>query len=126
MTVAALPITIIGLLAAVYAVRHELRWLIFAFYACLVAALTYFCYEFWRIYGSKHSATYTNDRITLGIFAGVSILLLVMTFINCVICQNYFGTTDLWSKAGPAPDTSLPLTEMDQDYGYANKRLILD
>lgn len=44
-TVAALPITLVGLLAAGYAIRHEIRWLSIAFDVCLAAALTYFCYE---------------------------------------------------------------------------------
>lgn len=95
----------------------------FTFYVCLLAALTYFSYELWRIYGSEYSTSYSNDRITLGIFAGVSIILLVMTFINCLVCQSYFGTTDLWQKARADADHGTQLTEIDQDfvYGHAHR-----
>jgi hypothetical protein len=97
-TVAALPITIIGLLAAVYAVQHESHWLLGFFDLCLVAALTYFCYKFWRIFGSSRADEFRNDRITLGIFAGVSLALLVCTVINSIYCQRYFGKVDLWER----------------------------
>lgn len=97
-TVAALPITLFGLLAAGYAVRHELKWLMLLFDLCLAAAMAYFCYKFWRIFGKASASMYQNDRITLAIFASISVVLLIMTFIISVICQSYFGKADLWNK----------------------------
>ncbi|CCG81476.1 Putative uncharacterized protein [Taphrina deformans PYCC 5710] len=125
-TVAALPTTLIGLLAAGYAVRHELKWLLIAFDVCLTVALTYFCYEIWVIYFSKHADTYQNDRITLGIFAGISIVLLVMTFINSVTCQTYFGKADLWSRTrNVSVDDNMLLSDMETEHNQT-KRVLLD
>ncbi|BFZ54171.1 hypothetical protein PYCC9005_001203 [Savitreella phatthalungensis] len=149
-TVAALPVTILGLLAAGYAVRHEIRWLMLVFDACLIAAVTYFCYYFWKIFSSRHADDYRNDRITLGIFAAVSLVLLVLTFINSIFCHSYFGKTTLWEKQrklrqqeqlqqqqpqsgnfGPSrtvkqPDfEDVPLYEQSSEY-LPTKRLILD
>lgn len=143
-TVAALPTTLIGIVAAGYAVRHELKWLMFAFNVCLFAALAYFVYQvsleqhsrgmeltegqFWRIFGSSQRQIYANDRITLGIFASVSMVLLVLTFLNAIWCQSFFGKADLWQKAKTSGnEDNMPLNEMELDNDYLqNKRLVLD
>lgn len=129
-TVAALPVTVGGLLAAGYAVRHELRWLMYAFDVCVVAAVTYFCYYFWKISGSDERFQFQNDRITLGIFAAVSLLLLLATFANACVCHYYFGKSALWEKerekrAKLAEAEDVPLYEQGNEYMHA-KRLVLD
>lgn len=125
-TVAALPVTVFGLLAARYAVRRELQWLMYLFDLCLVAAMTYFCYQFWRIFGSVHAKTYRNDRITLGIFAGISIALLVATFIISVVCHTYFGKADLWAKKRNVEEPDdLQFGECDNSLVFS-KRVLLD
>lgn len=60
----------------------------------------------------------------------MSLLLLVMTLINSVVCQSFFGKADLWNKTKSTAenDDSTLLTEMaaDHDYFYNNKRQVLD
>lgn len=82
--------------------------------------------QIWVIYASRHAGTYQNDRITLGIFAGVSIVLLLMTFCNSVACQMYFGKADLWSRTRTMEvDNSMLLSDMDIEYNQT-KRVLLD
>ncbi|KAJ8604609.1 hypothetical protein MRB53_041762 [Persea americana] len=127
-TVGALPVTVFGLLAGRFAVRRELRSLIYIFDLCLFAAMAYFCYQLYRIYGSHHADKYQNDRITLTIFAGVSIILLIFTFLITMICHSYFGKADLWSKrrhVEDPDDVSIQFGEIDNSYAYS-KRVLLD
>lgn len=80
----------------------------------------------WLIFGSKNASEYQNDRITLGIFAGVSLVLLIMTLCNSVVCQSYFGKADLWNKSRTVEvDDRLLLTDMEHDFKVPH-RIVLD
>ncbi|KAK7743498.1 hypothetical protein SLS53_004032 [Cytospora paraplurivora] len=91
LTIAAMPVTILILLAAAYFTRHENKigtWCVIVLY---VAGLAYFIFKLVRIYQPSHAAFYMPVRKSLTAFAVLAILLLLFTITNGFYCMNNFG-----------------------------------
>jgi len=91
LTLAAIPVAIVFIILAVWSTRHEVHWLQALFDVAIVAGGGYFGVKLWRIWDNGTEAQYFNDRISLTIFACISIMLLVCTLVVSVICQLNFG-----------------------------------
>lgn len=90
LTVAAIPVTILILLAAAYFTRHENKigtWCVIVLY---VAALAYFIFKLVRIYQPHYASWYMPVRKSLTAFAVLAILLLICTITNAFYCVNNF------------------------------------
>ena len=90
-TIAAIPVTILILLAAAYFTRHENKvgtWSVIVLY---VGGLAYFVFKLVRIYQPSHAAFYMPVRKSLTAFAVLAILLLIFTITNAFYCVNNFG-----------------------------------
>ncbi|KAI8354201.1 hypothetical protein BD560DRAFT_407894 [Blakeslea trispora] len=91
LTIVAIPLTCLFLLLAVYAIRHESKWLIGLFFLGTCAATAYFIFKICRIYdpNEAHKYRYVKDFLTF--FASVSLALVILTIINAAICCSNFG-----------------------------------
>ncbi|RUP43319.1 hypothetical protein BC936DRAFT_137343 [Jimgerdemannia flammicorona] len=67
LTILALPFTCLVLFLAIYAVRHESRQLMFAFFGGLAAGTAYFIFKLIRIWDLSQSSKYryTKDFLTV-------------------------------------------------------------
>lgn len=89
LTIAAMPLTIIILLAAAYFTRHESKvgtWCVVVLY---FGGLAYFIFKLFRIY--QRAQQYMPVRKSLTAFAVLAIMLLICTIVNAVYCMNNFG-----------------------------------
>lgn len=88
-TIAAIPITILLLLAAAYIVRHENKLGQIGVIVLYFGGLAYFIFKLFRIY--QHAAQYMPVRKSLTAFAVLAIMLLIFTIINAFFCMNNYG-----------------------------------
>ncbi|PHZ07987.1 uncharacterized protein RHIMIDRAFT_270897 [Rhizopus microsporus ATCC 52813] len=86
LTIVALPVTCLVLLLAVYAVRHESKWLISLFFLGLFAGVAYFSFKLYRIYDVSQAEKYKFVKDFLTFFASVSLAFVILTLVNAIIC----------------------------------------
>jgi len=91
LTIAAIPITIIILLAAAYFTRNENKIGTVCVIICYAGALAYFVFKLVRIYQPSHAAFYMPVRKSLTAFAVLAIMLLILTIANAFFCMHNFG-----------------------------------
>jgi hypothetical protein len=90
-TIAAIPITIIILLAAAYFTRKEHRVGQVVVILIYHVALAYFIFKLVRIYQPSHREFYRAIRRSMTAFAVVTIVLILLTITNAIICMRNFG-----------------------------------
>lgn len=91
LTIAAIPITILILLAAAYFTRHENKIGTICVIICYVGALAYFVFKLVRIYQPSHAAFYMPVRKSLTAFAVLAIMLLILTITNAFYCMGNYS-----------------------------------
>ncbi|KAI9226412.1 MAG: hypothetical protein DHS80DRAFT_18730, partial [Piptocephalis tieghemiana] len=92
LTIAALPIIILILLAAVYAVRREQVHMMFAFMVGLLCAIAYFLFKTIRIWTDpERKRKYENVKYYLTVFSVISLLMSLITLLQAIICYRHFG-----------------------------------
>lgn len=91
LTIAAIPVTVVILLLAAYFTRRESKggmcFIIFLYFG----GLAYFLFKLVRMYQPSRAKTYLPARRSLTSFAVITILLIVCTIINAVLCMANFG-----------------------------------
>ncbi|KAG6335359.1 hypothetical protein ID866_3722 [Astraeus odoratus] len=85
LTIAAIPVVLILLAGCAYAVQREVKWLMAASLALMVAAMTYL-YKLVRFYDPASASQYLSTRATLTVFTIVAFLLLLASFAVGVKC----------------------------------------
>ncbi|KAI0454844.1 hypothetical protein F5B21DRAFT_221740 [Xylaria acuta] len=91
LTAAAIPVTIAILLCAAWSTRREWRagmWIIGILY---LGGLTYFIYKLARIYDPYQRQFYKPVQKSLTAFAVLTIILIILTIINALVCLFNFG-----------------------------------
>jgi hypothetical protein len=69
LTLAAVPVSIVFIVLAVWSVRHEVHWVQVLFDVVLVGSTGYFAFKLWRIWGNNDKkATYQTDQKSLTVF----------------------------------------------------------
>ncbi|PHH82436.1 hypothetical protein CDD82_6013 [Ophiocordyceps australis] len=91
LTIATIPITIIILLLAAYFTRRESKWGMIAVIVLYFGGLTYFIFKLVRIYDPKTRDEYMAVRKSLTAFAVITILLIILTIVNAIICMRNFN-----------------------------------
>ncbi|GKT64468.1 hypothetical protein ColTof4_06860 [Colletotrichum tofieldiae] len=91
LTIAAVPITIAILLLAAWFTRIENKVGMGTVIVLYLGGLTYFLYKLVRIYQPHTEQQYRAVRKSLTAFAVITILLIICTIINCIICMRNFG-----------------------------------
>jgi len=97
-TIAAIPVVLILLIGAGFAVQREIKWLMTVSQILMLAAETYFVYKLVRFYEPSSSETYVSTRATLTAFTIVAFLILFLTFAIGLRCFADFDKGLLASK----------------------------
>jgi hypothetical protein len=91
LTIGAIPVTILILLAAAQFTRHENRWGSATVILLYLGGLAYFFFKLVRIYQPGHRENYQAVTRSLTAFAVLTILLIILTIANAFVCMNNFG-----------------------------------
>jgi len=91
LTIAVIPITIVILLAAAFFTRKENKYGMLFIILCYLVALTYFIFKLVRIYQTRTAPLYKPVRKSLTAFSVITILLILLTIANAIICMNNFN-----------------------------------
>lgn len=91
LTAAAIPVTIAILLCAAWSTRREWKAGVYVVGILYLGGLTYFIYKLARIYDPSQAQLYMPVRKSLTAFAVLTILLIILTIINALVCLFNFG-----------------------------------
>jgi len=123
LTIAAMPVTIIILLAGAWFVRRENIWGTITVIIFYVGGLAYFIFKMVRMYSKSHEGPYLPARKELTTFAVLTIILILLTIGNACLCANNYnkGLKPYITKSSRVEDDEKPIgsayapyaTEMD-------------
>ncbi|EFY88978.1 hypothetical protein J3459_012108 [Metarhizium acridum] len=91
LTIATIPITIVILLAAAYFTRRENKAGMICVMILFLGGSSYFVFKLVRIYQPSHKDSYFAVRKSLTAFAVITILLIILTITNAIICMSNFN-----------------------------------
>lgn len=91
LTVAAIPVVLLLLIACGIAVKREIKWLMTASLILMLGAQAYFLYKFSRLFIGQTRQQYVSTRATLAI---VSIISFVMIFASFAVGLRCFADFD--------------------------------
>ncbi|KAI1267697.1 hypothetical protein F5Y18DRAFT_308464 [Xylariaceae sp. FL1019] len=91
LTAAAIPVTIAILVCAAWFTRREWKIGMVCVMILYLGGLTYFIYKLARIYEPSQAAIYMPVRKSLTAFAVLTIILIVLTITNALVCMFNFG-----------------------------------
>lgn len=91
LTIVTIPITIGILLGAAFFTRKENKAGMCIVMILYLGALTYFIFKLVRIYQPHFRGSYEAVRKSLTAFAVITILLIVLTIVNGIICISNFN-----------------------------------
>lgn len=89
-TIAAVPIAVVSLFAAGFAVRREWSSLMVVSLFLMIAGLTYFVYKLTQVWVPATADQYTYVHTTITFISGFAILSLSLTWLNGLICLLNF------------------------------------
>lgn len=91
LTAAAIPITVIILLCAALSTRREFKPGMIFIIILYLGGLSYFIFKLSRIYDKVHASEYSPVKKSLTAFAVLTILMIILTITNAMICMFNFG-----------------------------------
>ncbi|KAL2211752.1 hypothetical protein CC79DRAFT_1317822 [Sarocladium strictum] len=91
LTIATIPVTIFILLAAAFFIKRENKPGMICVIILYLGGLSYFVFKLVRIYQPGHKEDYAAVRKSLTAFAVITILLIILTIANAIICMTNFG-----------------------------------
>lgn len=91
LTIAAIPITIVILLLAAFFTRRENKLGMVGIIILYFAALGYFLYKLVRIYQPSQAGFYSVTRSSLTTFGVITVILIVVTIVNAIVCTINFN-----------------------------------
>ncbi|EXJ92686.1 hypothetical protein A1O3_01238 [Capronia epimyces CBS 606.96] len=91
LTIAAIPVTILILLAAGWFVRKESLWGTIGVIILYFGGLAYFIFKLVRMYSPSHRDAYLPARKELTTFAVLTLVLIVLTIIGACLCANNYN-----------------------------------
>ncbi|KAH8682191.1 hypothetical protein BX600DRAFT_36634 [Xylariales sp. PMI_506] len=91
LTIAAIPVTIAILLCAAWFVRKEWKWGMICVMVLYLGGLAYFIFKLSRIYNPSFATFYQPVKKSMTAFAVLTIILIIMTIINAMVCIMNFG-----------------------------------
>ncbi|KAI0093651.1 hypothetical protein BDY19DRAFT_265502 [Irpex rosettiformis] len=120
-TVAAIPVVLVLLIGAGFAVQREIKWLMSISLVLMLASETYFIYKLVRFYEPASQEQYQTTRATLTTFTIVAFLLLFATFAVGLRCFADFDKGLAPSKThgqSQKPIYKLTKTDLIDDGDY--------
>lgn len=91
LTLATIPVTIAILLLAAFFTRRENKAGMITIIVLYFGGLSYFIFKLVRIYQPGHKEDYEAVRKSLTAFAVITILLIILTIANAIVCIRNFG-----------------------------------
>lgn len=91
LTIVTIPITILILLLAAFFTRRENKIGMVCIIVLYFGGLSYFIFKLVRIYQPGHKQNYEAVRRSLTAFAVITILLILLTITNAIVCIRNFG-----------------------------------
>lgn len=91
LTIVTIPITIGILIAAAWFARKENKIGHVIIIILYVGGLTYFLFKLVRMYQPGYRDLYEAVRKSLTAFAVITILLIILTIVNAIVCMRNFG-----------------------------------
>ncbi|ORZ07787.1 hypothetical protein BCR41DRAFT_284613, partial [Lobosporangium transversale] len=91
LTIIVLPLTLVILYIAIYAVRHESRLWMATFFMAMLCGVVYFAFKFVRMYVGPKVINVVGVRNFLTLFASLCLITIISTIIIGVICYRNFG-----------------------------------
>jgi hypothetical protein len=91
LTIVTIPITILILLLAAFFTRRENKIGMVCIIILYFGGLSYFIFKLVRIYQPGHKQNYEAVRRSLTAFAVITILLILLTITNAIVCIRNFG-----------------------------------
>ncbi|KAG9086896.1 hypothetical protein FRC06_002827 [Ceratobasidium sp. 370] len=104
LTVAAIPIVLLLLVACGFAVKREIKWLMTCSLVLMLGAQAYFLYKFSRLFIGQTRAQYVSTRATL---ATVSIIAFLMIFASFAVGLRCFADFDKGLKKSKTQDVEV-------------------
>lgn len=129
LTIAVIPVTIIILWLALIFVKKENYVGMISMIVIFFAAMAYFFFKLVRMYQPSQADKYISTRKTLTTFAIITIILLVATIINAIICTINFGygLKQLVLTDNDDSEDKYPLDSFDSYFGGKNgMRMTID
>ncbi|MCJ1359775.1 MAG: hypothetical protein MMC33_009778 [Icmadophila ericetorum] len=130
LTIAAIPVTIIILLLAAYWTRKENKPGMFIIIFLYHAALAYFIFKLVRIYHGPKVAEYAQVKKELTVFAAITIILIILTIANAIVCTINFNKglkPHLVSRKLESEDEKAHMTEMPNlSHGPVPSRMTIE
>jgi len=108
LTAAAIPVTMCILLAAGWFTRKEFKPGVYGIVVLYLGALAYFIFKLARIYDPGQNGKYAPVAKSLSAFASLTIILIICTIVNALVCLFNFGH-------GLKPHLNTVRPEMDKD-----------
>jgi hypothetical protein len=91
LTIAAIPLSLIFLVTAMYALNIESKIFMVLFLNGLAIGIAYFCFKTFRVYQTSQAFRYESSRIFLTFISAICLLITTLTFIYASLCLSYFG-----------------------------------
>jgi hypothetical protein len=92
LTIATIPITILILFCAAFFTRRENKPGMIAVIVLYLGGLSYFVFKLVRIYQPAYRENYKPVKRSLTAFAVITILLIILTIVNAIICLRNFNS----------------------------------
>lgn len=131
-TITAIPVTIVILLAAAYFTRKEYKWGMAICFLLYLAALSYFSYKLSQLTSSKPNLVhyYKAVRKPLITFAVVTLVMDLATIANAILCTFNFGKglRDYFESKGKNDESQQGQNMSNLEQGRNNRvsRLTID
>ncbi|KAL4961681.1 uncharacterized protein BDV14DRAFT_192129 [Aspergillus stella-maris] len=128
LTIAAIPVTILILLAAAFFVRRESSVGMIAIILLYFAAMAYFLFKLVRMYQPATENEYLVARRSLTFFAVITLILIVVTIIIACICMHNFhkGLKPHINKKKGDKNAEKNSTELSNVAGQVPTRMMID
>ncbi|KIX07302.1 uncharacterized protein Z518_01955 [Rhinocladiella mackenziei CBS 650.93] len=123
LTIAAIPVTILILLAAAWFVRKESLWGTIGVIILYFGGLAYFIFKMVRMYSPSHEGPYLPARKELTTFAILTIILILLTIANACLCANNYnkGLKPYVNKSSSNEDDEKPMASAYAPYATEMK-----
>ncbi|KAK4051290.1 hypothetical protein OIO90_004771 [Microbotryomycetes sp. JL221] len=126
LTIAAMPITLLVLIAGYISVRREINWLFYSFEGGCCAGVGYFVYKIFMVYQRRHT-DYLLVFKSLTVFAAFCLLVLLFTIFTSTMCFRHFGRGLRYHLMKDTPINSSDGDEMDEyDRWKTKNRMSID
>jgi hypothetical protein len=131
LTIAVIPATILFLYITWICVKRESTIGMSLMIVIFFAGMAYFLFKLVRMYQPSQEHKYSATRKTLTTFAVITLLLLVITIANAIVCTRNFGyglkeVINNRTNAEPEVEKLFPMNSMHLNHQQAYTRMTIE